>query len=216
LARTRCLRKVFWRKGQPGDIMPAVALQGNTIKSKLFKFFPLMPSLSAEEETRYREHFLPYDIVQIRLGVLLALLPNLFLIFNDYEFLGGTPLFIVVLSFRLITALVSIIFCLYLKRIKNFDSYDRLMSVWLTLVLLTLVAVNITRPNDYYMYVVIDVLYVMVIYIVFISRFVIQAALALAATLIDIGVLFLAKDVPDMALRVIIVAFVLANGLGWL
>jgi signal transduction histidine kinase len=196
--------------------MPAVSAAGSGFSAKILEPFLLPRRLSGDEESRLRAQFLPYDIVQIRLALLLTILPNMLLAFNDHQFLGHSSSFYVLLFFRFVTVLASVAFIIFLGRIKNYMAYDRAVSVWLLLVLITIAAVNLTRPAGYYMHVVIDVLFVLVVYVIFLSRFLIQLALALALSIVDLTILFFVKDIPTAEFRAVTLAFVLANGLGWL
>jgi hypothetical protein len=137
-----------------------------------------------------------------------------FLAFNDYQFLGFSSIFYLLAGLRAAVFTFSILFIIFIKRVNNYIVYDRIVVVWQALSLFVLIAVNLTRPQDYYMFVVYDIITISMIYIIFRSRFIIQTTQALAFTAVDLTIVLLFKDVPTPALRGIISGYILTNCLG--
>jgi signal transduction histidine kinase len=80
--------------------------------------------------------------------------------------------------------------------------------------MIVVLAINLSRPADYYMFAAVDISIISTMYIVFRSRFAIQATLASTFTIADLSIILLTKDLTDPALRAIVAGYILANCLG--
>jgi hypothetical protein len=63
--------------------------------------------------------------------------------------------------------------------------------------MIVVLAINLSRPADYYMFAAVDISIISTMYIVFRSRFAIQATLASTFTIADLSIILLTKDLTD-------------------
>lgn len=194
--------------------MSALISTYESLKHKLKNLtgFPLR--LSTQDENRYRTQFLHDDAFQTSLGMIFFLVLVLPSFFNDYQFLGFSTTFYLMVTLRLASLAASILFIIFIRKVKNYIIYDRLLAVWQVLSLFVVLCINLTRPPDYYMFVAVDITIISTIYIVCRSRFFTQVVQALTFTAIDLSIVIITKDVPLPSLRAIIAGYILANGLG--
>ncbi len=176
----------------------------------------LSPRLTREEEASIRTHFLPYDIKLVKAAIVLSLVPQAFMIFNDWHFFGPSPRFYMVASYRALMVIFSLFFLILLRRVKRIVTFDRFMVIWQGLVIFSLLAVNLTRPPEYKMYIAMDVLVTALIYIVYTGNFFLQAILALMFTAADMWIATFMKGMPVPELRAVFAGFFMANGFGLL
>jgi signal transduction histidine kinase/CheY-like chemotaxis protein len=154
------------------------------------------------------------DAMQTSLGMLFFLLLVVPSFANDYHFFGSSTLFYLFLGLRIIIILCSIIFIVFIRRVKTPALYDRIVALWQLISMIVVLAINLSRPADYYMFAAVDISIISTMYIVFRSRFAIQATLASTFTIADLSIILLTKDLTDPALRAIVAGYILANCLG--
>jgi signal transduction histidine kinase/ActR/RegA family two-component response regulator len=183
-------------------------------KQWLQEFIPKQPRLSPQDEDRCRAHFIRVDATQTSLGMLLFLMLVVPSFANDYQFFGQSTAFYMLTGLRIVIILSSVIFIIFIRKVKSPDLYDRIVALWQLISIIVVLAVNLSRPADYYMFAAIDISIISTMYIVFRSRFAIQATLASAFTIADLSIILLTKDLTDPALRAIVAGYILANGLG--
>jgi signal transduction histidine kinase/ActR/RegA family two-component response regulator len=133
---------------------------------------------------------------------------------NDYQFFGLSSSFYLFLAIRIIIIACSIAFIIFIRKIKNYQLYDRIVLLWQMVSIITVLFINLSRPADYYMFAAVDISIISTMYIVFRSRFAIQATLASAFTIADLSIILLTKEPSAPALRAIIAGYILANCLG--
>ena len=185
-----------------------------TLRQRLNKLIPPLPHLSPEEEAKYRARFLKVDATQTSLGMFFFVLLVFPSFFNDYQFFGFSTTFYLLLALRMVVIVCSILFIIFIRRIKDYTLYDKVIVIWQVLSIFVVLSVNLTRPPDYYMFVAIDISIISTVYIVFRSRFITQVAQALAFTAADLSIILIAKDMTAPSLRAIIAGYILANCLG--
>lgn len=184
------------------------------LKQRLSKLLPSLPHLSPEDEASYRARFLQVDAIQTSLGMFFFLALVVPTFFNDYQFFGLSMTFYLLTALRVVVIVCSVFFIIFIRRIKNYVLYDRVVAIWQMLSIFVVLSINLTRPPDYYMFVAVDISIISTVYIVFRSRFITQVAQALAFTIADLSIILIAKDVPAPSLRAIIAGYILANCLG--
>jgi signal transduction histidine kinase/CheY-like chemotaxis protein len=176
--------------------------------------FPARPRFSPKDEERYRAEFLQIDELQAGMGMAVFLVAFVISAVNDYAFLGLSTRFYLLEALRFVAVISSIFFIIFVRRVKGHVQFDRIVIGWQILGLLTVVLINLSRPPDYSMFVVADVIVVAALYIVFRSHFIFQTLLALALTAADLSIIILTKHLPHPELRAIVASYILANGLG--
>ncbi|MGC1402404.1 MAG: PAS domain S-box protein [Thermodesulfobacteriota bacterium] len=103
--------------------------------------------LTTEQEDRYRQSRLQADLAQARIGIWLIVIPFVIFFFNDYQFFGLSGWFYGLTVGRLGFLVYTLWLLGFMKKVKDYRSYDRAEFLWgVTIVCFTMV-VNITRPH---------------------------------------------------------------------
>lgn len=139
--------------------------------------------MSAEQEDRFRKIHFGADITQAQIFIFLIILPLTALAINDYSFFGFSPIFYVLLTFRLVIITYTILFLKSLSGIRNYQSYDRDEFVWGLILALTHITLNATRPSDFVAHTVSIVLSIFVMVLAIPNKFTNQLILALVYTI---------------------------------
>ena len=129
-----------------------------------------VPRFSARDEARYRAQFLPQDARQASIGMAFFMVLFVVSALNDYAFLGFSTRFYLLEAMRSAVVIFSIFFIIFIRRVKSHVNFDRIVIGWQFLGLLTVFLINLSRPPDYYMFVIADVIIVAMLYIVFRSQ----------------------------------------------
>ena len=163
--------------------------------------------LDANQQSRYRSRFLLTDSTQASVGMIFFSIFIIIKAFNDYQFFGFSTEFKLLIMIRAVAIICSILFVVFIRRIKQYRRYDKVIFVWQLLGLFTLIAINLTRPSGYYMFVISDVVIVSTIYIIFRSRFLTQTILAFCLTIADLSIILISKHVSDPGLLTVLLRF---------
>ncbi len=123
----------------------------------------------------YRHFYLASDIPQARVVVCLFAITIAVFSAGDYMFFGLSPVF-----FGLVLLRVGLVFyCVfefnYIKRVKDYRSYDRSMLVYSLTMVLGILLVNFTRPENFIPHIIVIDMAVLVFYLVLPARFIFQA-----------------------------------------
>ncbi len=103
--------------------------------------------LTTEQEDRYRQSRLLADLTQARIGIWLIVVPFVIFFFNDYQFFGLSGWFYGLTAGRLGFLVYTLWLLGFMRKIKDYRSYDKAEFLWgVTIVCFTMV-VNITRPH---------------------------------------------------------------------
>ncbi len=166
-------------------------------------------------EAAYRSRYLRADALRTSFGISVVAFTILVFILRDYQFLGLSGGFYALLVLRLLFIVYSMGMLVYLKKVENYRSYDRMVALWIFIALSVNLIINHTRPPDYYLFVVMDVVYLSLIYIMLPTKLRSQIIAGLYFAIGDILILAITKDASVRpALFTIIFSLLLANGLG--
>jgi hypothetical protein len=166
-------------------------------------------------EAAYRSRYLRADALRASVGISVVVFSILVFLFRDYQFLGLSGGFYALLVLRLLFAVYSAGMLVYLKKVENYRTYDRVVAIWMFIALSVNLIINHTRPPDYYLFVVMDAVYLSLIYIMLPIKLRSQVIAGFYFAVGDILILAITKDVSVRpALFTIIFSLVLANGLG--
>ncbi len=122
--------------------------------------------LSEDQEKKYRQFYLGFDIKQTRRGLLLFTIPMVAFIFNDYQFLGFSSIFIATVLLRLcLLVFLSFTFS-YLGKVKNYLVYDKLVTITSIVILFGSGIIHTTRPPNFILHVLMASISLFVLYLV--------------------------------------------------
>ena len=137
---------------------------------------------------QYRQFFLPADINQTRLGILLLAIPNLSYVFNDYQFLGVSLPFFGYLAMRLFILAFTVWLYFYFGKIKQYRLYDKTVFIY-AFVLAIAVLSNFSRPQNAIAQSVAVSVGVVITYLIVKTRFAYQFVIASLVTAEQLAVL---------------------------
>ncbi len=146
--------------------------------------------ITPEQEDAFRKDGLRTDIKLARIGILLIFVPILVYVFNDYQFFGTSSEFFGLVALRGGLAVCSIALLYYLDKISDYRTYDRYLTAWLIVAIVSNLLINLTRPENYVVHVIVVTVFVFIIYLILPNRFefqiVLTATLSLGESLIII------------------------------
>ena len=105
--------------------------------------------ITPEQEDAFRKDGLRTDIKLARIGILLIFVPILVYVFNDYQFFGTSSEFFGLVALRGGLAVCSIALLYYLDKISDYRTYDRYLTAWLIVAIVSNLLINLTRPENY-------------------------------------------------------------------
>jgi hypothetical protein len=179
------------------------------------KFKLHIPRLPEVPEAAYRSRYLREDFNRAAVGISIVALTVLPFVSRDYQFLGSSWQFYGLLAGRALLVFLSVILIAYMRKVRNYHTYDRLLSAWMVIAVTLNLLINATRPADYYVYITLDVVYLSLIYIIFPNKLKHQIMIMLSYSVADILILFFTKDKSlEPVFFIAVTAFILSNGLG--
>jgi PAS domain S-box-containing protein len=170
--------------------------------------------LTEEQERTFRQYSLPNDIRQARIGILLIFIPILVYVFNDYQFFGFSGEFFGLAALRASLAAYSIALYYYLERMTDHRTYDLSITTWLIVSTVFNLIINLSRPQNYVIHVIVVAVFVFMIFLIIPNRFRIQIILAYSLAAGESLIVIFSAQPPIMVLFPILVsmAFVCAIG----
>jgi len=117
-------------------------------------------------ERGYRESYLKTDILQSRIAIFLFVIPLVGFVFNDYIFFGFSNIFYGLVSIRLLLLLVTVLEFIYVGRVKNYRSYDKIIFWSVLAITIGGGIINATRPSTFIVSCLITIVSVFIIYLV--------------------------------------------------
>jgi len=166
-------------------------------------------------EAAYRSRYLRADALRASVGISVVIFTILPFIIRDYAFFGLSWKFYGLVALRSFLAVISLVMLVYIKKVNDYCAFDRVAFAWALLAFSVNLVINVTRPPDYYLFVIVDVMYLPLIYIMVPTRLKNQIIASLYFTIGEIIVLSLTRgESIKPALFTIIFALILANGLG--
>jgi signal transduction histidine kinase len=180
----------------------------------LSKFQPFR--LTSELEASCRQYYLCSDINQARLGLMLFAIPLFGFVFNDFQLFGLSSKFYGLLVLRVILLFFIVFGLVYVGKLKNFASYDRMAFIGAIVLLIGSGIINATRPHNYIVQVIIICITVFSLYLVIPNRLVYQFLLSSAATVGELIIVTLFLPSPDTTvLFTIFLSLLLTNIIGF-
>ncbi len=166
-------------------------------------------------EASYRSRYLRADVLRASVGISVVIFTILAFIIRDYAFFGLSWKFYGLAALRFFLVFISLAMLVYLKKVNDYCVFDRVVFAWALLAFSVNLVINATRPPDYYLFVIMDVMYLPLIYIMVPTKLRNQIIAGLYFTIGEIIILFLTRDASiEPVLFTIISALILANGLG--
>ncbi len=143
------------------------------------------PELPAQQELRYRQRYLRADINQATVGMLILMFPLVAFAYNDYRLLGTSFLFYTIILIRSLLFAGTIALVIYLRRLANPSSYDRLVLAWGIASIIVIEFINYTRPPDVFAFGFIDPVAILVYYLIIPGKLGNQTATSLPLAVMD-------------------------------
>ena len=118
--------------------------------SKLFtEAKNILSSVKKDKETSYRQFYLQNDTNVTRNVIsFISIVIGLFTI-SDFLFFNLSAIFFVLLTFRIGLIFFSIFIVKYLWRLHDFRLYDRACLFWMTMTIIGILAINVSRPQNF-------------------------------------------------------------------
>ncbi len=176
-----------------------------------------MLGIPSDFEIRRRQFYLKEDIKYARLGLLLASIPLLAFVYNDYQFFGVSDLLIALVSTRLAFLAAAAFVFAYLGRVNDYRTYDLIVFSWSILGMCLITFIDATRPSNFLFHVIIVIMIIFLLYLVVTYRRPYQITSALAFTASEIIVMAVSiAQVPATSFFTAIFSLLLANVMGFL
>jgi len=166
-------------------------------------------------ENAYRQHFLPDDIIQNKIAILIFILPTVLFSYSDYLLFGTSDQFYTLSYVRLFEVALSLLFYHFISTTKSIKTHDNILSAWLTTLFFVIFYINLTRPPEYLHHSFIDSLTLFSCYVLIHTRFILQLIPALIFSAGNIIIIFISKT-PLSALTIVVLlaSSAMGNGLG--
>jgi two-component system, sensor histidine kinase PdtaS len=103
---------------------------------------------------------------------------------SDFLFFNFSAIFFVLLALRIGLIFFSIVVVKYLSRLREYRLYDRACLFWMTLSVILILAINLSRPQNFLPQIVILDIGILVAYLIVPTKFVYQAV---PASIFSIG-----------------------------
>ncbi len=147
-----------------------------------------MLSIEKDKETPYRQFYLKNDIAVTRNVVaFISLILGLFMI-SDFLIFQFDSIFFVLIAIRISLIFFSLLLIKYVSHLHDYKLYDRACLFWMTTISLGILAINVSRPQNFLPQIVILDVGILVAYLIIPTRFVYQA---IPASIFSIGELIL-------------------------
>jgi signal transduction histidine kinase len=155
--------------------------------------------VSFETNDDYRRFFLASDISQARIVIFLLAVTIVLFAISDYMFFGFSLKFYVLAALRLALIVYSIAHVRYIGRVKNYRSYDVLTLTYLLVVVIGILLVNSTRPQNFLPHIIVIDAAVFVFYLVIPVRFIYQALPSLIFSIGEVLIIMLSFGSFEMS-----------------
>jgi signal transduction histidine kinase len=155
--------------------------------------------LTKEQEEGCRQHYLPTDINQAKLGVLLLVFPFVAFIYNDYRFLNFSWEFFATVALRIIILSCIVFVFVKLGKVKNYRSYDRIVTFSCLAIMIVSGFINATRPQNYIVQIIATGISVFILYLVIPNRFSYQILLSSTVSVGESAIVLLFLQSSDIS-----------------
>jgi len=166
-------------------------------------------------ELRYRQGSFRNDLDVNRLAFFLIAVVSILFIQNDEVLLRDAFPLTRSIEIRSAFAIFSVCCILLLSRVNKFYHYDLIVAFWLVILISLLVFFDLSRPPEYQIYVLIDMLVIVGIYVLFVFGLRSQTLMAVGFTVVSLGIVFWFKEFPNHVVVTIMIGFILSNILGF-
>lgn len=173
-------------------------------------FMDVWKRTSLENKEEYRHLFLEPDISQARIVVFFFALSIALFTIGDYIFLAFSSTFFVLAALRLGLISYSVLLIRHLRQVKNYRSYDLSLFVYLLSVAFSVLLINSTRPQNFYLHIIILDMAVFIFYLVISNRFIFQVLPSVIFSLGEVAIVTLTFgtfDMPELVTALASLAF---------
>ena len=145
-------------------------------------------SIKKDTETLYRQFYFKNDInVTRNVIAFISLIIGLFTI-SDFLIFQVSSIFFVLVAIRISLIFFSFLIIRYFSHLHDYKLYDKVCIFWMTTISIGILAINVSRPQNFLPQIVILDVGVLVAYLIIPTRFVYQA---IPASIFSIGELIL-------------------------
>lgn len=168
-----------------------------------------------ETENLFRRVNLKAHKISNILGIIIFTLGTIIFIKSDSFLFGRTSQFYKLLIFRMVVIFLTLIIVIGIIKTSKPKVLDILVLIWFLIGITLITYINSTRPNIYVGHYIIDIVFLLFIYLVFQSKYLFLVSMGLLFTLIELITLFSFKsDVTFIEVNVITSTILLINILG--
>ena len=147
-----------------------------------------MLSINKDTETQYREFYFKNDInVTRNVIAFISIIIGLFVI-SDFLIFHLSLTFFVLVAIRISLIFFSVFIFKYFSHLNDYNLYDKLCIFWMTMLSVGILAINVSRPQNFLPQIVILDVGILVAYLIIPTRFVYQA---IPASIFSIGELII-------------------------
>lgn len=166
-------------------------------------------------EERFRAYYHAQDRGVYRTGIILLAAPILLFSHSDYLLFGMGPMFQVLFTVRVLFLALTVGTILVISRNKSSKRSDWVVSGWCLALAVVVIFINSSRPPDYILHSVLDVLILMTLYFLF----PLPAPLhAIGPVVFSTGNLFMIytikTPITPLETNVLLITYTLGNALG--
>ena len=167
-------------------------------------------------EEKYRPRYLASDIRQAYFCIELFLLFVGIMAVRDYNFYGLTSPFYWLIVLRVAIIGFGLLLVAFVRKLTDFRTFDKVLAIAFFAAINAVFIIDITRPGDYGLYLLVDLAALSAIYVAVPMRLRNQLALGLYFMIGDVIIFALTKDAAMQSyLYTIIPAFALVNVTGY-
>ncbi len=152
-------------------------------------FTKLQLELPGNQGVSCREFYVHKDIIQVRLAILLFVVPIILFAFNDFELFGLSTEFYGLIGLRFGILFYTIFELVQITKVKNYKKYDQSITAYSLVILFFSGIINATRPQNFTVHVLITIIAIFVIYLITPNRFTNQILIASSATIGEVAII---------------------------
>jgi hypothetical protein len=170
---------------------------------------------SAELESQYREQQAPYDSFQSKVFFIIIVMASLALALTDYRLFGFSALFWKLIAIRVSFAFISLSAIVILQRGLPAALLHRAVLAWSLVLVIVNISIASTRPPDYLIQAILNILTVLMCYVLLPLPLALQAIPGILMSLGNIALIGWVNTPADkLTGTAVVVAFVVVNILG--
>jgi len=171
----------------------------------------------AELENNFRRDILKHDVKQISVAIILAFIPISLFVLNDILTFSDIELFEEIIISRIGMTIWSLVVIYIIRTTRSILVVDRVILIWMIGASLLALLISYSRPGDYLPVTVLNMIYIMAIYVLFPIPLYLQV---IAGVLISLGECILIaffKSLPVIpgGIIMLILGFTIANLFGF-